>query len=159
MISSNNKNRVDSQQFFYINLILGVFFVIYFVLGRPKSRLPTKLNLKAGESDNKNRNDIAKNILQQKEASLQIEPKVKILEPESNSDAVKTKSTKNLSLFFMYNGHDWEAHQVLGIPQGASLEVATKAYQEMIKESDPSSFEFLESAYNCIFQQRRKDRL
>ena len=59
----------------------------------------------------------------------------------------------------MYNGHDWEAHEILGIPQGASVDVATKAYQSQLKTADPSSYEFLESAYNAIFKKRRGDRL
>ena len=89
------------------------------------------------------------------------EPKVSLLEPEAPLTQAPSvgRGSKELSIFFMYNGHDWEAHQVLGIPQGASLDVATRAYQEQLKIADPSSYEFFEAAHTAIFKKRRNERL
>ncbi len=66
---------------------------------------------------------------------------------------------RNLSVLFMYNGHDWEAHSVLGVPQGCSMHQITVSYQEQIKKADPSSFPFLESAYKVLSDKHKKHRL
>jgi hypothetical protein len=144
---------VNSQQLFYLNIIMGAFFIAYIVFGRSKQKSPTKLNMRvANNSDLKFvESNIKSNIVQQIS-----EPKQSLLEPEVIS--IK-KNTKQLSIFFMYNGHDWEAHEVLGIPQGASVDIATKAYQEELKTAKPSSYEFLEAAYNAILKKRRNEKL
>lgn len=88
------------------------------------------------------------------------EPQQSLLDPESPAtQKANIQFLKELSVFFMYNGHEWEAHQVLGIPQGANLEMATQAYQEALQSADPSSYEFLECAHAAIMKQKRKHRL
>lgn len=147
---------MDSQQLFYFNLIIGVLFLAYFIFGRAKQKPPTQLNMRAPKTKLDIQTDnpvLAKDQTRQAQIS---EPKQSILEPEMKPAA---KPTKSLSIFFMYNGHDWEAHQVLGIPQGAGVEAATKAYQDLLKTSDPSSYDFLESAFNAIFKKRRNEKL
>jgi hypothetical protein len=153
---------VNSQQLFYFNLIVGVLFIAYFFFGRAKQKPPTKLNLRANGSEESSHRE--KEVVSEKNQTknLVVESKQSILEPEvlkSKPSTQTNQNTKQLSIFFMYNGHDWEAHEILGIPQGASVDVATKAYQEQLKTSDPSSYEFLESAYNAIFKKRRNERL
>ncbi len=159
---------MDSQQLLYIILILFVFLLGLFLTIRRKPDLPTKLNVKAGEEFR------AKQAIPQ--TKKPVETKVNNLisapqEPVPQSAQQKTpaeiwlepeqapKAAKNLSIFFMYNGHDWEAHDVLGVPQGASLTLATEVYQKLLKNEDPSTFEFYEGAYNAILQRRKKERL
>jgi len=55
-------------------------------------------------------------------------------------------------VFFVYNGHEWEAHEVLGLKSGVTLEEATRHYQNLIKTSDPSTFEFFEAAFTAILR-------
>lgn len=157
---------MNSQQLFYINLIIGLLFVAYFIFGRPKQKPPTKLNLRATHNSIEAMKLSEQPMARPKPDSIigQIaEPKQSLLEPESEAPKESAnrgrQTTKDLSIFFMYNGHDWEAHEVLGIPQGASVEVATKAYQIELKKSHPSSYEFLESAHCAIFKKRRNQRL
>ncbi len=134
---------------------MGAFFIAYIVFGRSKQKPPTKLNLRA--ANHSDIPDVQKPaVMAQTSPNLIAEPRQSVLEPESNKS---TKTSKQLSIFFMYNGHDWEAHEVLGIPQGASVDVATKAYQDQLKTAQPSTYEFLESAYNAIFKKRRNERL
>ena len=136
---------------------------------RRKPKQPTKLNVKAGENFQPNKKiDIkAKHLI---EDIVNPRPLGDMTSEELNKSSKKyssewlepvqpIKEAKNLSIFFMYNGHDWEAHAVLGIPQGASLTMATVKYQNLIKSEDPSTFEFYEGAYNAILQRRKKERL
>lgn len=171
---------MDSQQLLYIIILILVFLGALFWTARRKPDRPTKLNVKAGErfdqkplpekpdkpKDNQKiiesppslipptRNEKNETHAQQRatESSTWLEPDLSTA-PQTPTHA------KNLSIFFMYNGHDWEAHDVLGIPQGASLVVATEMYQKLLKKEDPSTFEFYESAYNAILQKRKKERL
>ncbi len=141
---------MNSQQLFYFNLIIGAILLAYFIFGRAKEKRPTQLNLRAPDtSQPANEPSVMMRHMQQ--------PKQSVLEPESKP--ADTNASKNLSIFFLYNGHDWEAHQVLGIPQGAGVDAATRAYQDQLKTADPSSFDFLELAYNAIFKKRRNERL
>ncbi len=96
---------------------------------------------------------------EQSVGKTKVELQLELHESKLDVEASTQPAAKNLSIFFMYNGHDWEAHDVLGIPQGASLVMATEMYQKLIKTEDPSTFEFYESAYNAILQKRKKERL
>lgn len=60
--------------------------------------------------------------------------------------------SKELNILFNYNGHSWDAYEVLGLPAGASLVDVTKAYQGMLKTADPESHEFLETAFKSILK-------
>lgn len=120
-------------------------------------RGPTKLNMKANEDFSK-RSLIKTSQSSAGASQLDSKPsKMMVLEPE-NVINLKAHRIKNLSIFFVYNGHEWEAHEVLGVPAGASLPQVTEAYQKLILNSDSSTFEFYESSYQAILQKKR-DRL
>lgn len=164
---------MDSQQVLYIILIALVFMFGLFLTIRRKPDLPTKLNIKAGEDFDKFKLPVKEPTNQTKKT---LETKVnhlKLTSPETPAASSAQKppadiwlepeqtpgTAKNLSIFFMYNGHDWEAHDVLGVPRGVNLTMATEAYQKLLINEDPSTFEFYEGAYNAILQRRKKERL
>jgi len=128
---------INSQLLLFLNLGFGILLVLYFVLGRPKAKQPTKLNMRGKESGEKT---------------------MQVLEPE-NLKPARAEESRSLSVIFMYNGHDWEAHDVLGVPQGASMHEVTKVYQELVKKTDSRSLQFYEHAYNAISIRHRKHRL
>ena len=169
---------MNSQLVLYIQIFLGIAFVLYFLLSRGKSRQPTQLNVKANE-------DFSKSIIKTQESvsamALKARPEATVTPfPANPSESAEKKSgapkmtvlepeniiqlkdyhpqAKNLSVYFVYNGHEWEAHEVLGVPAGASMPKVTEAYQRLIITSDPSSFEFFESAYQSVLKKWR-DRL
>ncbi len=154
---------MNSQQLLYANIVIGILFVAYFLFGKGKQRQPTQLNVKANE-DFKKTLIIAKQIEGDRSAaepSFQETKSVQVLDPETevqNTAKLQNHKIRNLSIYFVYNGHEWESHEVLGVPQGAPLPVVTEAYQILIKTSDPSTFEFFEAAYHCILK-RWRDRL
>lgn len=53
---------------------------------------------------------------------------------------------------FVYNGHDWEAFEVLGLPAGAKLAAVTQRYQELLRTADRAQMEFYEAAYRAILK-------
>ena len=153
---------MNSQQLLYANIVIGILFVAYFLFGRGKQRQPTQLNVKAKEDFKKNqpKTDQIEAALARHQ-SFQQTKTVQVLEPEieiQNIVQLKDHKARNLSIYFVYNGHEWESHEVLGVPQGAPLPAVTEAYQILIKTSDPSTFEFFESAYHSILK-RWRDRL
>lgn len=143
-------------------------FLILFLSGRRSSRPPTKLNLKAGGNSIPETQvppaTPAPMLASKGPAALPLynpsaphtpsRPVVEVMEP-----LVENKPGKNLNCFFMYNGHDWDAYQVLGVEAGSPLPVITQAYQDLIKKSDPNSFEFFEAAYKAILKSTQGYRL
>lgn len=149
---------MNSQQLLYINIVLGGLFLLYFIFGRPKPKAPTRLNLKNRDTilSADDANALMGNQID-KTAQTLLNSKVTLLEPET--DLKNTNRQKDLAVFFVYNGHDWEAHGVLGVAQGASMKVVTDEYQKMLATCDSKSYDFLEAAYKALLLTKRKDRL
>ena len=61
-----------------------------------------------------------------------------------------TGTEKSLNVIFTYNGHTWDAHEILGIPAGAPDRLFESAYATMKLKSAPESLEFIEAAYLAI---------
>lgn len=123
--------------------------------GRHKPKTPTRLNMRAKDSEAR------KPVVLEPEAETAktsvpkmvggYNPKILPIEPPP--------VTRTLAVIFMYNGHDWEAHDVLGVPQGASMHEITKVYQQLVKKSDARSLQFYEHAYAAISERHRKQKL
>ena len=134
---------INSQLLLYINLGIGLLLVLYFMSGRHKPKPPTRLNMRAKEPEDKAGSK-----------------KPVVLEPEVVKAHLEPPPiTRSLSVIFMYNGHDWEAHDVLGVPQGASMHEVTQVYQQIVKKTDARSLQFYEHAYAAISERHRKQRL
>lgn len=142
---------INSQLLLYINLGIGLFLVLYFASGRHKPKTPTRLNMRAKSSDE----------IEGVKKPVVLEPEGKISGNnwEGKAQLEPPPVTRSLSVIFMYNGHDWEAHDVLGVPQGASMHEITKVYQQLVKKTDARSLQFYEHAYAAISERHRKQRL
>lgn len=57
---------------------------------------------------------------------------------------------RSLNCIFVYNGHSWDAFEVLGIPAGAPLEMAQASFQQMLAKTSSDSHEFLRAAIDAI---------
>jgi len=57
---------------------------------------------------------------------------------------------KNLNVMFNWNGHSWDAYEVLGVPAGSSPDAITAAYQAARAKCDPESVAFIQAAYDAI---------
>jgi len=58
-----------------------------------------------------------------------------------------------LNVMFNYNGHSWDAYEVLGLPAGSNIESTDAAYRKSIATVEAESREFIEAAYRAIHAQ------
>ena len=119
---------------------VAAFFLVWFWLARKNpGREPTQLRLRNQETPIK------------PSSSPSPQPTKKMTEP-SASDDLAVQKAKKLNILFMYNGHDWDAYQVLGLPAGASLPLVTERYQQLIKQADQGQYDFYDAAYQAILK-------
>lgn len=136
--TTNNRFYMNSQDFLTLNLVGAGAFVFWYLVSRGGGSRPTRLDMSAKDTA----------------------PPLMNAEPEPQQAAVAVrgrtqpdladKNSKNLNVMFNYNGHSWDAYEVLGVPAGASIKTVTEAYQTALRRSDKSSMEFLETAYRAI---------
>ena len=145
--SFHNEYRVNSQQFllFYFVIIAGL--TVYFLSARSKSKQRTLLDLSKIENHADSTEKGASSVAQPDDKAFE---KAKSVTP-----AVESVRAKKEIVYFAYNGHEWEAHEVLGLESGVSLSEATQHYQNLIRKSDPSTFEFYDAAFAAILKLKR----
>lgn len=119
---------MNSQDFLTLNLVGAGAFLFWYLISRGGVRRPTRLNMKAKDS---------------------APPLVTPLPSEKEVEALRPRP-KSLNVMFNYNGHSWDAYEVLGVPAGASIRIVTEAYQAAVLRSDKESIDFLETAYRAI---------
>ncbi len=122
---------MTSQQFLWISAIVAISFVAIFLYPRDKKG-PSRLRMFGGQ----------KNLPAHKNSSTMSQEARR-----SSSGEVKVKV---LNVMFNYNGHAWDAHEVLGVPAGAPMEMVKAAYQKSLTTTDSSSHDFISTAYNAI---------
>ncbi len=132
---------MDSQLFFFINMGVAAFFLVWFLLARKTpGSAPTQLRLRNQETPLK------------PPSSDPSPPQQKMATALDSSEEAAVKNAKSLNILFLYNGHDWDAYQVLGLPAGASLPLVTERYQQLIKQADGGLIEFYGAAYMAILK-------
>ncbi len=57
---------------------------------------------------------------------------------------------KSLNVMFNYNGHMWDAYEILGVPAGSNFEVCFQAFERLTANMDQESKEFLLAALEAI---------
>jgi hypothetical protein len=121
---------MDSKvlNFLYLNGFVVLVLVAY-LFWRPK-RSPSRLKLRQTEIRNKlesSSSDCFKNA------------------PEN-----EVRTERQLTIIFQFNGHDFEAYEVLGLAAGSSLDTVEKCYQGLISRESSDTHEFFRMAYNAI---------
>ena len=134
---------MNSQDFLMLNVACGLVFVVWYLSSRRNSgRRPTQLNLKAADSQPV--------LLKAEERSEKLTTPVVKAEAVKSVSSTESRPVKNLNIVFMYNGHNFDAYEVLGVPAGSALPEVTRAYQQALQKTDPAGHEFLEAAYKAI---------
>lgn len=130
-----------SQDYLYYVVGIGVFFVLIFSIRRGQKQ-PTKLNLRAGEPG-------------PHAPPKSLGPGLK---PTISKEALEAQKLepfeKTLNAVFTYNGHNFEAFEVLGLPAGARGAMVEEAYKREIAKASPQGRDFIECAYQTIKQKR-----
>lgn len=68
------------------------------------------------------------------------------------SDSDSEEKGQEDAVVFNWNGHAWDAFEVLGIPYGSSVEVIDKAYEKESARIEDDSRAFIRQAYEAIRQ-------
>lgn len=137
---------MNSQHFFILNLVLAGIFLLWFLNSRKDSGIkPTKLKLKKDAGS-------PPPMKEASETKPVAAPEAKASLPAESPEAPPPRPEKTLNVLFIYNGHDWDAYEVLGLPAGSSLPQVTARYQEMVRSAEAGKLEFLEAAYQAILK-------
>lgn len=122
-----------SQHFLWISALVALGFAILFLY--PRSRPgPSRLRMTGGKK--------VPNV-PARQGSSQMSSEARV----ASNDGVRVKS---LNVMFNYNGHSWDAHEVLGVPAGAPMEMVEEAYQKTLTTTDASAHDFINTAYHAI---------
>lgn len=134
---------MNSQLFFFLNLAAGAFFIWWFLSGRKgRGARGTKLNMKPGGAP-------------PPPFPQPPPPNAPVRQPPPPPPDLfsgNRREEKLLNVRFVYNGHDWDAFEVLGLPAGAKLSTVTQRYQELLRTADRGQLEFYEAAYQAILK-------
>lgn len=125
-----------------LTILVFVFLTIMFWSAKNTSatKEPTRLNLRGADS-----------------APLLMEVQKNTSDyPNQATFTQHVRPVKELCIYFNYNDHSWEAHEVLGVPHDAGLVEVTEAYQKALKSTSGNSHEFLEVAYMSILKKRKQ---
>lgn len=68
--------------------------------------------------------------------------------PSSHSEP--PSGERIINVVFNYNGHSWDAYEVLGLPAGSGLPVVEAAFKESMDRVDASSKPFMQAAFEAI---------
>lgn len=121
------------QNFLYVNGAILVLLVAYMFLWRPRAKKPSRLTL--SETGKKRKLDV---------------PSGHPANERVLSEDSAVRRARELNVIFQFNGHDFDAHEVLGIDAGSSREAVENAYRKLLETSDPSAHEFYRLAYKAI---------
>lgn len=123
---------MTTQQFLILNLVVLGFFVFLFFLGKRGSKAPSNLRVtppppNAGSANN---------------PIIPPDKKLALGLPEDKSRAIDS--------YFIYNGHSWDAYEVLGVSPESPVETIRAAFEKSIQRTDVGSHDFLKSALSTI---------
>lgn len=133
---------MNSQEFLIINAVGAGAFIVWYLASRGGGRRPTQLNMKAPDTEPVVVPEEKEIVIKKENAPLQ--------HPD-----VPRRRPKMVNVMFNYNGHSWDAYEVLGVPAGANMTLVAQAYQDAVARSDKNSVEFLETAYQAIIQHQK----
>lgn len=120
---------MNSQVFLLVNIAMGVIFVVLF-LWRKGIAKPSQLSMKQDAIKKSSRHLMSE------------EARRAAADPGAN--------IRDLNVKFMFNGHAWDAYEVLGVPAGCSMSQVQAAYDKAAAASDEETIEFLDLALNAI---------
>ena len=75
--------------------------------------------------------------------------------PTSTEKGLGFAGEEVVNVMFNYNGHMWDAFEILGIPAGSEPSVVERAYQAALHSVEESSREMIETAHRAILQRRK----
>lgn len=145
---------MDSQLFFIINLIVAVLMLWWFLSWRSRKNNVSSLDLKKGSLFRPDESEELGSIETATESARYKNLDLNKLKAIRKSNTAAEVNAKNLNVLFMYNGHDWDAYEVLGVPAGCNIKLVTQRYQELIRGADEGKLLFYQAAYDAILKKQ-----
>ena len=143
-----NFSDFSTREYLIVNTLIVLILVLYFLWRRPKAYRGFRL---------KNTRTYSKDSSLTKESfSLKILDQDNLGNKEQNSDSNIKSDPHSINTIFIYNGHEWDAYEVLGIPAGSSEEKAKEALRKMMSQADKESRIFFKTAYKAILEGRKR---
>ncbi len=121
--NGDNISRMNNQVLLIIQFIFSLIFIWWFLSKRGRTPHPTVLNL---------------------EKDLEVQKELR------NVKKIEGSPPKSLNVIFMWNGHTWDAFEVLGLAAGSSMDKVRQQFESLHVKSDSGQRKFLEEAYNSI---------
>lgn len=125
------------ENFLGLNAVFVILMLLYFWGARDGSLKPSRLKFSKSNDGATNKNKSSQRNTITKDLSI---------------DSDQTNGERVLNVIFNYNGHSWDAYEVLGIPAGMDVDGARQAYERIISQCDKSSQSFYETAFLAIKQ-------
>ena len=155
---------MNSQDFLIMNAVGAGAFILWYLVSRGGGPKPTKLKMDSPDSEPVLLSEAAKTAEGGSLANPQTAGAVGVASGPTvararkrdpvHPDVANRPRPKILNVMFNYNGHSWDAYEVLGVPAGANITMVTEAYHTAVRRSDKESVEFLETAYKAILQKQ-----
>ncbi len=148
-ITNDSDNYIVEPRLRYFLILNGIVFALVLLYVRSRRKKQAKnsaiqnLGVGAGGSIN---TDYHK---QTKGTNKDYEEIVSSLKEEEDDEP---DSERSVNVVFTWNGHDWDAYEVLGVAAGSSKSEVTEAYREALNRVDKKSQKFIEKAYRSICQ-------
>ena len=70
--------------------------------------------------------------------------------PRPRAAKNETSREKSLNVLFNWNGHSWDAYEVLGLPAGSSFDSVKNAYARAMYETNEDGKPFIRAAFDAI---------
>lgn len=126
------------KNFLIINGFVAFSVALYLLRRSPRQGIRLKMKSGAGKAESETNFMTEKKTYPSKKTST---------DPKSVSGG---RTSKSLNVIFNYNGHSWDAYEVLGLPAGSSLEKVKEAFEAATKDVDKDSEVFMQTAYQAI---------
>lgn len=144
---------MEPSEFWMYYAAFTVVVLLFFAQRRPRKGMRLRLTGKTGAGSKTAQatgRDYSKIAAELKGAIPPTKP-----EDPQNSDfnevtQIRAQEARPLNVHFNYNGHSWDAYEVLGLPAGSSLEKVEAAYEESVARVDVGSRPFMDAAYKAI---------
>lgn len=121
---------MDVKAFLIVNGVIVTALLFFILRGRRRAR-PTKLDMRGFRV----------------QGSSEFE--------RFQGDGLDEGQPRELTVIFNYNGHAWDAFEVLGVPAGARLEDVRKAYDDLRRIDDVEAQAFYRAAFTAIEKAKR----
>jgi hypothetical protein len=141
---NNRSVNLSLHDLLILNGAIVIFVIVSFLLVRKSARQPVRLRL-----NEKVKLDTSEAAAATGARSASSAGRSSAAQSAAQPSEFSASPEKSLNVIFNYNGHSWDAFEVLGVPAGSSPDAIKAGYEKLLSKTDPESAEFLRTAYEA----------